>query len=257
MCHNFWRSDKIIAISHNVEADIINSFYVKKRKVRTIYNPCTQIVINSQLPDAYEDLYRKHSIVITAGRLTQQKGQGYLIRAFKYVQEKIPNARLIILGMGELEEELKNLCLELGISDKVFFAGFVRNPYDYISRAQVFVFPSIVEGLGNVLIETLQCKTPIISADCDSGPREILAPNSDYQKSTKETEYAEYGILVPVCTGGYLEKEELSFEEKSMAEAMCILLSDEEMRERYRRKSNVRLQEFAIDKIVSQWLEEM
>lgn len=250
------KADAIVAISQRVEHDICHTFGVKKDKVQTIYNPDAEFVFTDNIPEWYRELVSEKQVIITAGRLTLQKGQGYLIRAFKEVHINNPNTHLVILGQGELRQELQNLVSLLGLENAVTFGGFVHNPYDYIVKAKIFVFSSIVEGLGNVLVETLKCKTPIISTDCDCGPREILAPESLFSYSTKEIEFAEYGVLVPVCQGDYMNNlNESSWEEKILSEAILKLLEDEERMNIYKEKSGKRLESFKIDKIVSEWME--
>lgn len=249
-------ADKIVAISNRVAYDICHFFGAPKEKVITIYNPSSETVISNQVTEEYRNLVSKKKVVITAGRLTKQKGQGYLIKAFSKVCMQIPNAHLVILGTGELETELKQLVHDLQMEDCITFMGFVNNPLDYIASADIFVFSSIVEGLGNALVEALQCGTPIISTDCDSGPRELLAPDSNYSFFTDRQENAEYGILVPVCLGDYMKNvNELTGQEKIMAEAICDMLEHADMRKQYRQRSAVRLQDFSIDRIVREWLQ--
>lgn len=246
-------ADKIVAISKRVAYDICHFFGVKEDKVVTIYNPSPDFVVSDNVPEEFEKLIREKEVLITAGRLTEQKGQGYLIKAFSIIHKKCPNTHLLILGKGELENDLKKLVNELNLEQSVSFYGFVRNPYDYIARAEIFVFSSIVEGLGNVLVETLKCGTPIVSADCDCGPREILAPDTDFTYSTDKIEYAQYGVLVPVCKGDY--HGEITVEESKMAEAVIELLNNREIIENYVKKSQERVQHFEIGQVVEQWLQ--
>lgn len=112
-------------------------------------------------------------VILGVGQLTFQKDFDNLIRAFGLLREQRP-ARLIILGHGFREDALKKLVGELGLEEDVLFAGFVQNPFAYMSRVSLFVLSSIHEGLGNVLIEAMSCGCPSVSTDCPHGPREIL-----------------------------------------------------------------------------------
>jgi glycosyltransferase involved in cell wall biosynthesis len=89
------------------------------------------------------------------------------------------------LGEGELRTELEALVRRLAVGDHVSMPGFNQNPYAYMASADVFAMSSISEGLPGALIEALACGAPIVSTDCKSGPKEILADGK-------------FGLLVPV-----------------------------------------------------------
>jgi glycosyltransferase involved in cell wall biosynthesis len=122
--------------------------------------------------------------IITVGSFKAQKNQALLIRAFARVR-KARAARLMILGAGQLEVELRQLARELGIADDVVFPGFAADPWPYYASANLFVLSSDYEGFGNVLVEAMRSGLPVVSTDCDSGPGEIL-------------DGGRYGRLVPV-----------------------------------------------------------
>ena len=94
---------------------------------------------------------------------------------------------------GPEREALRKLVSDLGIEDKVSLAGFQGNPYQFLSRADVFVLSSGYEGLPMVILEAMACGVPVISTDCRSGPREIL-------------QNGRCGLLVPVGDEGALSK---------------------------------------------------
>jgi glycosyltransferase involved in cell wall biosynthesis len=82
--------------------------------------------------------------------------------------------KLLLLGDGPLKDSIQQLANELGIAEKIIFAGFHDNPYPIINDAKLSVLTSDYEGLPTVLIESLALKVPVLSTDCPSGPREIL-----------------------------------------------------------------------------------
>lgn len=251
-CYN--RCDIIVAISERVKKDIVTSFGVSQEKVKVIYNPAPVIKYTNKTSDEFDTFCKGNKIILNVGRLTAQKGQAYLIRAFSKVYEERKDIRLVILGTGELENNLKMLVSKLKLDEVVLFPGFVYNPYDYIRKSDIFVFSSIVEGLGNILIECMACGIPIISTDCDCGPREILAPNTEFDKSTAEMEIAEYGILVPVCNGKSDADVKLSKQEVIMADAIIWMISHDELQFDYKNRSKQRLKDFEISKIISEWM---
>jgi glycosyltransferase involved in cell wall biosynthesis len=113
-------------------------------------------------------------VVLGIGGLRHAKGLDTLIRAFAKVRAERP-CRLMIFGEGHLRGALERLAVELRVAADVSLAGFDPNPYRYLSRAALFVLASRWEGSPNALTEALALGTPVVAADCPSGPREILA----------------------------------------------------------------------------------
>ncbi|MFO8033139.1 MAG: glycosyltransferase, partial [Desulfohalobiaceae bacterium] len=113
-------------------------------------------------------------VILGMGRFTKRKDFSTLIRAFSMFLEKL-QARLILVGDGEQKEHLQQLAAKLNIESYIHFPGFTKNPYAYMSRADLLVLSSTgAEGSPNVLKEALALGLPVVSTDCPSGPREIL-----------------------------------------------------------------------------------
>jgi glycosyltransferase involved in cell wall biosynthesis len=179
-------ADRIIAISNGVRDNLINDFHLPAEKALTVYNPVITPGFAEKISETAQHEWfqnRDYPVVIAAGRLVPQKDYPTLLMAFARLTEK-NRARLLILGTGYLELELKDLCLRLGIADRVAFIGQVDNPLAYMKQADLFVLSSAWEGFGNVLVEALYCGLPIVATNCPSGPSEIL-------------EGGKYGTLVP------------------------------------------------------------
>lgn len=252
-------SQKTVALSKGVEYDLINKFGVSSNKIVTIYNSCDRAWImksSSQIESIISKMDTNNKYIITVGRLHYQKGQWHLIRAFKYVQQIIPEARLIILGKGELENSLKKLAIKLEIEDKIDFLGYVKNHHKLLEKCDVFVFPSLVEGLGNVLLEAMACGLPIISTDCFSGPREIIAPDTNLTQKTENIERANYGILVPSFDINDIDYDNINInkEEKIMGEAIIEILNNKAEKKKYSLKSKERINDFSEKNIANQWI---
>jgi glycosyltransferase involved in cell wall biosynthesis len=113
-------------------------------------------------------------VVLGIGGLRRQKDFPTLMRAFAKVRQQQP-CRLMILGQGNKESQLKQLALELDLGDDFRLAGFVDNPYVYLKHAGLFVLSSLWEGSPNVLTEALALGTPSVATNCPSGPFEITA----------------------------------------------------------------------------------
>ena len=246
------KCERIISISKQVKLDLINNFGVPESKITTIYNPSLKIEFDNKGKD-----FRKLDpyTFVNIGRLTDQKGQWHLIRAFNEVVKTIPQATLIILGEGELKPYLQKLINDYGLEKNIFLEGFVSNPYYYLKNSLCFVFSSLYEGLGNAILEAIACHTPVISTDCIAGPREILAPNSDFNyKTLDKVEYETFGILTPTCDGvKYSAFDKLTKEENLLKEAIITFLNNKNMQENYKRQAKIRSEDFSIDEIVKQW----
>ncbi|MDK2042530.1 glycosyltransferase [Aliarcobacter butzleri] len=214
--------------------DLKNNFNVVK--IEYIHN-LFDIETIEELSKKDIEFQKKRFTFVTVGRLDSGKNHKLLIEAVKDF-----NADLWIIGDGELKEGLQKYINELNLNDKVYLLGKKENPFSFLSKADCFVFSSNYEGFPNVLVEALVCGLPIISTDCQSGPREILAPTSNISFQLKDKiEFAEYGILVPIKN---VEK---------LKEAMNLLINDKNLRKDYEEKGIFRANDFKIEKIIKQY----
>lgn len=249
-------SDCVVALSKGVEKDLHDNFGYAMEKMVTIYNPCDYEKLREMTAKKQKVLVlEKGNALVTMGRLNRQKGQWHLIRALSLVKEQIPDVKLYIFGEGELRQPLEKLIADLQMEENVKLMGYVEAPHAYLEDCDCFVFPSIQEGLGNVLLEAMAFGMPCIAADCPSGPREILAPGTDMQEKLDAVEYAEFGVLTSVCSGENFNAEDpLTKEEKQLAEAIIAMLADEKLRKSYAEKSRQRILDFSPEKIAQDWI---
>ncbi|MDF0708333.1 glycosyltransferase [Flagellimonas okinawensis] len=218
------KADKIITVSNKIRLDLIENYGVKKDKVVTVFNPYPIEKINSLSKVKIEEESNNSFNFVTVGTLYHVKNQELLLRSFAKLKSE--NIHLRIVGDGELKEHLIKLSKELNIHDKVTFVGFTDNPFKYLGTSDVFVLSSNNEGLPNVIIEALACECAVVSTDCISGPREILAPGTSIDQQLKDTiEFADFGILVPIKN------------ENLMAEAMEKIIEDSKLLNNYKEKS--------------------
>jgi glycosyltransferase involved in cell wall biosynthesis len=174
--HLFNRSDLIISNSMGVDRDLKSLMNITS-KTRVIYNPVDISAIKTQkniCMDIKFNFKTNVKYIISVGRIVPLKRNKDLIDAFHQLQKEDSNLEVIFLGDGILRDDLMTYCTELNIKRKVHFLGNVSNPFYYLSRSDIFVLNSQVEGFPNVLVEAMACGLPVISSDCMSGPREIL-----------------------------------------------------------------------------------
>lgn len=253
------KADAITIVSESSKLDLIKNYGVQKDKIYTIYNgyDIEKIRKLSEEELSPEEAYwfaDCNKMVVTMGRLTLKKGHLYLIQAMQKVQKCMPDVKLLILGEGEFEKQLRKEALELGLQEEVVFGGFSQNPYHILNKCDLFVLPSLYEGFPNALVEAMCCGLPVISADCDSGAREILAPNTDIkEKVHKGIEEVEYGILCPVDLNIENTGKEERCETEAIAEAIIKLLGNSEKYMHYKEKSRERAAHFSMQSIIRQW----
>lgn len=240
---------KLVTNSKLLVKDLKEKFNCPEKKITVIYNPLDIDKIRKQANEPIENKYKPlfdNPTIINCGRLDKSKNQENLILAFKIVLEEFPNAKLIILGEGSRRKRLEKLIRKNKLNNKVILFGNVENPQKYISKASIFAFSSLYEGFPNALLEALACSKAVISTDCPSGPREILAPDTPFTKSTKTIEKAEYGLLTPVM--------KTQKDIKTYASAIIMMLKDKKMRENYEKKALTRAKEFPVEKQYKQYL---
>lgn len=168
-------ADYVIAASRGVADDMKKTVNMGSEKVKAIYNPVdVEKVIETSKDDVVENIFSHSPVLIGVGRLEKQKGFCYFIEALPEIKKKYPDAQIVLLGKGSLENELKKKARELRIEDCVHFLGFVDNPYKYMRAADVFVLSSLWEGFGLVLVEALATGTSVVATNCPHGPTEIL-----------------------------------------------------------------------------------
>lgn len=174
------RAAGVIAVSEGVRQDTIRITGLDADRVHVIRNPVITPRLAEQAAEPPPHAWLRDApepVLIGMGRLTRQKGFDTLLRAFAALQAAQPS-RLILLGEAphaEDRERLQALARELGVSERVLFAGFQSNPYAWLARADLFVLSSAWEGSPNALTEALALGIPCVSTDCPSGPSEILA----------------------------------------------------------------------------------
>lgn len=250
------KADIVVSVSEQIKKDLVENFNIKEDKVKVIYNPFDIAKIKNMMTEELEDEYKEifnYPVIINAGRLTEQKGQWHLIKSFSEVKKDIPNAKLVILGQGELENDLLNLCKSLNIEKDVHLLGFQKNPFKFIHRADIFALTSLFEGFPMCLAESMVCETAIISTDCKSGPREMLFDKCDISKTSNKIEFADYGVLSCPFNDEMDLTSTICKEEKEFSKGIVELLNSEKLRTDYINKSKKRVEKFDVSNILKQW----
>ncbi|MBM7409118.1 N-acetylgalactosamine-N,N'-diacetylbacillosaminyl-diphospho-undecaprenol 4-alpha-N-acetylgalactosaminyltransferase [Methanococcus maripaludis] len=188
-------AETVVAVSGGQKSVLETDFNLKNTAL--IYNLFDEKEIIKKsfeiIPKDEEILFNENTY-ITVSRLVQSKKIDKLLLLFKKIQNE--NKRLIILGDGPEKDHLLNIIKENSMEKNVFLLGHKNNPYPYISKAKTFILTSESEAFGMVLVESLILGTPVISTDCEFGPREIIAPELDIMEKITYPYAAKNGILL-------------------------------------------------------------
>jgi glycosyltransferase involved in cell wall biosynthesis len=251
------RTDHVICCSKAMAEEVRERYHTQH--VDAVWNPCDLADIRRKMtgerPAAFGEIFSgEERVIVSMGREDDVKGFWHLIRAFGRVQEQLPGTRLVIIGEGSFDE-YRELADKIGILPQVIFAGTQRNPFPLLAAGSVYALTSISEGLPNALVEALAAGLVIVSANCRSGPAEILHGDWQQAQSGSGVQYADYGVLTPALSprkdlqvrmaDGKICLEEA---EEALAGAIITLLQDRELYRRYSERAQERAMDFSAEK---------
>jgi glycosyltransferase involved in cell wall biosynthesis len=167
--------------------------------------------------------------LLAVGRLHRLKGFDQLIEAFAQLQDT--NLHLIILGEGAERNNLEVLVKQLGLEKRVLLPGWVSNPLSAYRSARCYVLSSRHESWSMVLVEAMASGCPVVSFACDYGPNEII----------------NHGISGLLVEPGDVD---------GLSQAIRLVLGDEDLRSRLREGGRRRVEDFRLEVIAPEWLEE-
>lgn len=180
-----------------------------------------------ELPHAWEEKRGNHTLV-AVGRLVPQKGFDLLLQAFALAAGDAPKWSLTIWGEGPDRAKLERLRDDLGLAGRVRFPGVTERPGIWIETADAFVLSSRYEGWGIVLLEAMAAGLPVVSFDCEWGPREMIKHGSD-------------GLLVPA--------EDIA----SLSNALVKIMTDEKLREQLGSAAAAAVKRYSREYILAEW----
>lgn len=226
--HSYQHLAAVIALT-NESADWIKKF-TNAKNTRCIPNAVTYpIEVNMPIinPKISIDNYFH---LIAVGRLVRQKGFDRLLCAFSDLTYRFPNWRLTIIGEGNCRCELEKQRKQLGLDAMVSMPGVVGNLGDWYREADLCVVTSLSEGFSNALAEAMAYGLPVVSVDCDTGPRDIIRHQVD-------------GLLVSQDN------------HEALVEALVTLMNDKSLRLQYASRAIEIRERLAIEKITGMWEE--
>ena len=177
------KTDRIINISKSEYESALKYKIAPKKKMCIIENGIdfTKFKNNDKNREETRKEYNikeNETVIGVVGRLSEQKDPMTMIKAFELVHKENKNTRLMYVGSGELEEEVKQYARDNNILDKIIITGWVKNVEKYIPAFDIAVLPSKWEGFGLVLIEYMACDKPIIATNV-GGIKDIIKDNEN------------------------------------------------------------------------------
>lgn len=260
-------ADLIICCSKEIEKKLKEDFHFNK--TATLYNlydveNIRKVAAQKEpaLPWSGQEAGERLRYLVSMGRDDDMKGFWHMVKVFSLVHEKVPQARLILMGAGSFDH-YKKLAKELHVEDAICFAGMQKEPYHYLKKGEVYLLTSQNEGFPNALVEGMSLGLAPVSVNCMTGPAEILLEDGDvsqFEEQERKGEvpviYGEYGILVPVMEFERdLDPSHITQEEKNMAAIVTDLLLDEKKLRHYQKAAVGRAQIFTYENYVEQFLE--
>ncbi|WNO54196.1 glycosyltransferase family 4 protein [Stakelama saccharophila] len=193
------------------------------------YRDRVRVIANPVAPyGAARTAKRAGRTVVGVGRLEYQKGFDLLIDAFALVAGRHPDWQLDLWGAGPCEAGLQERAAGHGLADRVAFRGVSRRPGGWIAETGIFVLASRYEGFPNVLGEAMAAGLPVIAADCDFGPSELVTDGVD-------------GLLVG-CENV-----------EALADALARMMAEPGLRNRLAAAAPGVAERFAPERIAAEW----
>ena len=167
----YTQSDAIVGISKKLSNDLGN--YINS-KVITIYNPSYEEKIIKNYNFQNIKINNKKKIILNVGFFEIQKDQITILKSINILKKHYNNFLLILVGDGSEYKNLENYIKKNNLKRFIKIYKNIQNPSLLFKKADLFVFSSVYEGLGNVLVEAIKYKCPIITSNCNAGPMEII-----------------------------------------------------------------------------------
>jgi len=223
--------DHVIAVCEMARAAEITRTGAAPEKVTTIYNGIDSMPYNISLERAQQmrqmlGILEDALVVGTVGRLHPVKGYRYLLQAWPAIQQRVPRAKLLIIGDGELRADLEEQAHDLQIAEQLIFTGTRRDIPELLATMDLFILPSLWEGMPNVILEAMAAGVPVLATEV-GGTTEIIVDPA-------------YGQLIPPK------------DPDALATAAIALLVDDKRRQQMARAGQQLVkEEFSIQRTAS------
>lgn len=209
---------------------------------------------NTALDTSLSSFFQRNRTIISHGRLVDEKNHSLLLDIFANGDIRL-QTKLVIIGDGPLRERLLDQCRKLGLryyhpwgnetwneTFDVFFLGYQANPFKFLARAWAYALPSKYEGYPMALCEAVTCGLPVISSDCNYGPRDILK-GSRNSINNEDFEITQFGVLMK------------SYDSRTWIAVILRMLQNEISIESLKHKVRTDLDAFSLETFNMNWRE--
>lgn len=217
----YQNAEKLICVSKAIEEKVVERYGFKN--TITIYNPVKEISVTATTTTLPKDF------ILFYGRLEEHvKNFSLMLQAFFESKIYEKGVHLVILGDGSAKKSILASIEKLNLQESVHLIPFQKDPFAFVSRAKFTLLTSYYEGFPMSIIESLSLGTPVISVDCNSGPREII-----------QNEYN--GLLVE------------NHNSTALSQAMNRLVEDEILYEKLKSNAKLSVAHLSTEKISKHW----
>jgi glycosyltransferase involved in cell wall biosynthesis len=168
--------DRIVAVSNDVKKDMLK-YKIPEKKIRVIDNGISlerfERLVETRKMKTQLGFEEKTRVIGTVGSLVVEKGHIYLLEAARQILDVVQDLKFLIIGDGPLRMALEEKSEELGIKKNVIFMGRRENVQELLMAMDIFVLPSIKEGLPIALLEAMAAKRPVVATRVGAIPRVI------------------------------------------------------------------------------------
>ncbi len=176
---------KIVAVSEETKTSIIANRKINPRKVEVIYYGVDTDLFNrsengNHIKREVLGIQENEIVILTVARIEEVKGHQFLIEAAKDIVKDFPRVKFFFVGDGVLREELEKRVQALALFAHFYFLGFRKDVGDLLKTADIFVLPSLSEGLPNVLLEAMASSKPVVATNVGGIPEIIVHGKTGY-----------------------------------------------------------------------------
>jgi glycosyltransferase involved in cell wall biosynthesis len=263
----FRHSGTLVPVHNQINQELWDLYGIRNHLFAYNGYDIAKITADASMPvDPFLSTFFNGKVLSHMGRFDSMKCNWQLVKVFHEARQTIPDLRLLMVGdvdrSNPVNENIYQFCLQYlrnngyrvkaigeAITDgayDVIMTGQQSNPHRYIARSDLFVFTSAWEGFPNALVEAMACGLPVISADCPTGPREILS-----NESSGET----YGLLMPVFDHRFVSTDlQTAPLHRQWASAIIDLFNHPANLQQLKQKAAMRARDFSVEISCSKWL---